>query len=260
MGTRLVQALFLGFLCQAALAQAAGPFADDRLEALSPTPVSAAVAEKGKTAAQRSGPGPSGANASAQSPVPTYAFNATRFPGFYDAKSDRSRSYNIPQILKDIPAMWASYGRVFKRVGSELGVDPYALAASCVFESYSSSKHNFNPRMKDVAGGMYAAGIAATQAQDVKGTRVPGLKVVFPQSTERTAEVLRNNPEYAIRCLASEFKEAYAKTGDLAKTFPKVALPSWKNPKSPKGAYGTQAQYVSRAFVFYQAFRAADGK
>jgi hypothetical protein len=186
-------------------------------------------------------------------------FDLAGVPGTYDASNDKTSVYNIPKIVGDAPAMWASYGDMFKKIGAELGVDPYALASYCVFESYNSNTHNFNPRMKDVAGGMYAAGIGATQAQDVKGQKVPGLEVYYPKSTLEAAEVLRGNPEYSIRSLADEFKRAVAQTNDLAKAFPKVAYPNWK-PGTSKGAYGTQAQYVSRAKVFYDAFRSADGK
>ena len=193
--------------------------------------------------------------------VDIYNFKAKSFPGFYNASRDQSSAYNLPGILKDVPKMWASYGTLFKKIGAELGADPYALAAFCVFESYNSRTHNYNPKMRDYApgDGMYAAGIAATQAQDVKGTKVPGLAVYFPKSVSETAEMLRNKPEYAIRCLAIEFKNSYKKTGDLAKTFPLVAFPAWKNPAKSMGAYGTQKQYVSRAFVLYNAFRSADG-
>lgn len=190
----------------------------------------------------------------------TFTFNASSFPGFYDASNDKSKAYNIAAIVKDKQNMWSSYGALFKKVGSELGMDPYALAAYCVFESYSSDKHNFNTRMVEHEGGMCAAGIAATQAQDVMGTKVPGLNISLPNSTFKAAETLRANPEYGIRYLAKEFKGYYSKEKDLAKAFPKVAYPNWKDPNKSLGNYGTQAQYVSRAFVFYNAFRAADNK
>lgn len=192
---------------------------------------------------------------------PDFSFKAPDFPGFYDASKDKSSTYNIPAILKDVPAMWASYGDLFKKIGTEFNVDPYALAAYCVFESYNSRTGNYNPRMKDFAPkyNMYAAGIAATQAQYVKGSRVPGLKVSFPKELLKTVALLREKPEYGIRYLATQFKAAYAKNKDLAKTFPKVAYPAWK-PGRSMGAYGTQAQYVSRAYVFYQAFRKTDNR
>ncbi len=190
----------------------------------------------------------------------TFTFNATSFPGFYDASNDKTSVYNIPAILKDTQNMWDSYGQLFKKVGAELDMDPYALATYCVFESYNSNTHNFNTRMKDFEGGMYAAGIAATQAQDVKGKKVPGLNVYLPNDTLKAAETLRDNPEYGIRYLAEEFKGYYSKEKDLAKVFPKVAFPSWGDPNKSRGNYGTQAQYVSRAYVFYNAFRSVDGK
>jgi hypothetical protein len=90
-------------------------------------------------------------------------------------------------------------------------------------------------------------------------TNVPGLDVTFPKNTLETAQVLRDNPEYAIRCLAEEFKGHYDKSSDLAQAFWQVAFPGWKSGAS-MGAYGTKAQYVSRAYVFFQAFRAADGR
>ncbi len=187
-----------------------------------------------------------------------YNFNAEGFPGFYDASGDR-RPHNIPQILKDIPAMWALYGELFKKVGADRKMDPYALASFCIFESYNSDKHNFNPRMKQIKRNMYAAGIAGTQAQDVRGSRIPGLDKRFPRDLSQTIKVLRANPEYGIRCLAAEFRGFYSVYNDLAMAFPKVALPAWTNPNSRRGEYGTQAQFVSRAYVFYRAFRSADG-
>ncbi|MCX7749734.1 MAG: hypothetical protein N2645_23010 [Clostridia bacterium] len=205
------------------------------------------------------------ASPSASKPVPgnnapSHTFNTSKFPGFYDASKDKTNIYNIPSIVKDIPNMWASYGESFKKIGSEMGVDPYALAAYCVFESYNCNTHNFNPKMQDVGGGMHAAGIGATQAQYVKGTQVPGLNISLPNDTQKASDMLRNNPEYSIRYLADEFKGAYSKEKDLAKAFPKVAYPNWGDPNRSRGSYGTQAEYVSRAYVFYEAFRSADRK
>lgn len=194
----------------------------------------------------------------ASTDVTTLNFNTRDFPGAYDASNDKTDIYNIPAIVKDIPGMWAEYGGLFKKIAAEFGTDPYALAAYCIFESYNCNTHTFNPRMRDQYKTMYAAGIAATQAQDVKNSKIPGLNEKFPPTTEETADLLRSNPEYGLRVLASFFREVYGRTGDLAKTFPKVAYPAWSNPGKSMGAYGTQAQYVSRAYVFYKAFRLAD--
>lgn len=226
------------------------------------------------------------AEASAQPAEPSWNFPAKKFPGFRQAAGDKTKVYNFPAIIRDIPAIWdrpwskdmrpdqtpahspkatgpkpgkETYGELFKRIGSEIGADPHALAAYCVFESYNSQKHSFNPAMQDVGGGMHASGIAATQAQDWKGRKIPGLETRFPTSIKATAALLAKRPDYALRCLAEEFKKAYASTGqNLAKTFPKVAYPSWGNPSRVRGNYGTQAQYVSRAHALYQAFKAAD--
>lgn len=208
---------------------------------------------------------------------PHWQFQAKQFPGFYPAGKDKSPAYQFDKILKALPDIWnrpwnadlpaakgktpsqETYGELFKRIGAETGTDPYALAAYCIFESYHSGRQTFNPRMQEIAGGMYAAGIAATQAQDWKGKKIPGTNQNFPATIKGTASVLRENPEYGLRCLAAEFKSTYAAKGqDLAKTFPGVAYPAWKNPAESKGNYGTQAQYVSRAFVLYQGFQAAD--
>ena len=212
--------------------------------------------------------------------APRWKFSAASFPGFYDASHEASSSYNFAQIIKDIPTIWnkpysqdvsstfkdsfaklggkpnETYGALFTRIGAEMGVDPCALAAYCVFESYNSNTHSFNPQMKDVSGSMYAAGMAATQAQDWKGCKIPGLDQRLPSNVEDAAWQLRASPEYAVRCLASEFKDAYGATGDLARAFPRVAYPSWKDPGKSMGAYGTQAEYVSRAWALYQAFSA----
>jgi hypothetical protein len=208
---------------------------------------------------------------------PRWNFQAKQFPGFYPAGKDRSPAYHFEKILKDLPQIWErpwsgdlsagkgktpsqeSYGELFKRIGAETGTDPFALAAYCIFESYHSGRQTFNPRMQEIGGGMHAAGIAATQAQDWKGKKIPGLNQRFPATIKATASVLRNHPEYSLRCLAAEFKQTYANKGqDLAKTFPGVAYPAWKNPAESKGNYGTQAQYVSRAFALYQGFQAAN--
>lgn len=266
MARRIRLACLLIFSLAGVVASAFSPFAGDPVD-LAPQPHSSPAADRtGVTA--KGATGTQGPKADAGSPpsgetksAPDFPFNASSFPGFYDASREKGKTYNIPKILEDVPRMWASYGPTFKKVGAELGVDPYALAAYCVFESYNSRTGNYNPRMKDFAPkyNMYAAGIAATQAQYVKGTKVPGLQVRFPKDLLETAEVLRNNPEYGIRYLASQFKTAFGKTQDLAQAFPKVAYPAWK-PGASMGAYGTQAQYVSRAYVFYQAFRRADGR
>lgn len=214
----------------------------------------------GNSASTSSGQTTGTSGTTVAAPVQTGNFNAQAFPGFYDARNDRTNYYNIPKILKDVPNMWAKFGDLFKKVGAAIGVDPYALAAYCVFESYNSDKGNFNPRMLDPQGDMVAAGIGGTQAQYLKGTKVPGLSVTYPPTTEATATCLRDNPEYSLRSLAVEFKEKIKTYGDIARAFPMVAYPAWKNnPSRSIGAYGTQAQYVSRAKAFYDAFRAADG-
>ncbi|MFZ2957288.1 MAG: hypothetical protein WA705_10400 [Candidatus Ozemobacteraceae bacterium] len=291
MGKRLILGVLLGALLQPGLSWAENPFGETQREVSPGQSNSSAAKEqtisntisgkssqtnaakkavspaKNGSSAKLTGNAPgagdsvSGSKQGKDSTVPEFAFKAADFPGFYDASRDKSSAYNVPGILKDIPKMWKSYGSMFKKVGAELGVDPYALATFCIFESYNSLTHTYNPRMKDFApkSNMYGAGIAATQAQDVKGTKVPGLSVSFPKDALGTAKVLWDKPEYAVRCLAAEFKGYYSNTNDLAKTFPKVAFPNWK-PKASMGAYGTQAQYVSRAYVFYKAFRSADGK
>jgi hypothetical protein len=193
--------------------------------------------------------------------APQYTFNARQFPGFYDASKDKDAVYNIEKIAKDAPKMWAEYGDVFKKVGKELGVDPQAMAAYCCFESYHSGRGTFNPNAGARHGNMVAAGIAQTQAQNWAGKEVPGLSGVrFPDSIEGTAAMLKANPEYSIRCLATIMKGQYDKNGqDLAKSFPLTAYPAWGDPSRRRGAYGDQATYVSRAFVLYNAFRQADG-
>jgi hypothetical protein len=212
---------------------------------------------------------------------PVWNFLAEKVRKFYDASTERTASYNFPKILEDVPAIWdrpvssdirrfyqtsavsvkpkETYGELFKRVGTELGVDPYALAAYCVFESYNSKTHTYNPHMTESARGMYAAGIAATQAQDWRGKTIPGLTKKFPARRDETIRVLRANPEYSLRCLAAEMKERYAENGnDLAKAFPLTAYPAWGNPDRSRGNYGTQAQYVSRAYALYEEFKKTD--
>jgi hypothetical protein len=208
----------------------------------------------------------------------TYGFYAESFPKYYDARGQNLEPYNIPEILRDIPEMWKSYGPLFKKVGTAMEMDPYALAAYCVFESYNEKTHTFNTRHLDDT----AAGIASTQAQYVRGGKVPGLNVRLPRDEEMAKTVLRNNPEYGLRYLAAEFKAWYfggkyftscydenlyyklfpggfGGYHDLARSFPRVALPAWTDPNSaPNRAYRTQAQYVSRAYALYKAFRAAD--
>jgi len=209
-----------------------------------------------------------------------FVFRAGEFPGFYDASRENREPYNIPEILRDIPGMWKEYGQLFRKVGSDLGMDPFALAAYCVFESYHEGRHTFNIRHLD--GG--AAGIASTQAGDVRGGLVPGLKTRIPRDLAAAKQALRANPEYGVRYLAAEFRAWYlggdyfrgyygdqmynrlfgavgfAGYRDLARTFPRVAYPGWSKPGAPKGNYGTQAQYVSRAHALYTAFRSADGR
>jgi hypothetical protein len=193
--------------------------------------------------------------------APQYTFNARAFPGFYDASNDGDRIYNIAKMAKDAPKMWAEYGETFKKVGQELGVDPQALAAYCCFESYRGDWGTFNPNASASHGRMVAAGIAQTQAQDWAGREVPGLPGVrFPGDVAGTAAMLKANPEYGIRCLATIMKEKYDNNGqDLARAFPLTAYPSWGDPSIRRGAYGDQATYVSRAFVLYNAFREAEG-
>lgn len=209
-----------------------------------------------------------------------YEFRAKSFPDFYDARRQTKGEYNVPQILIDIPKMWKSYGALFKEIGMAMEMDPYAMAAYCVYESYNEKKHNFNPRHLDDT----AAGLASTQVQHVKGGIIPGLKIRLPRSEEQSATLLRNNPGYSLRYLAAEFKAWYLGGDhfkkfyserlynklfpggfdgyhDLAKSFPRVARPAWTDPDYvPNKEYGNQAQYVSRAYAFYNAFRAADAK
>lgn len=213
---------------------------------------------------------------------PVWNFLADKFHKFYDAKTDRTRAYDFTQIRADLPGIWSrpvakdirktyhaaavtvkpheTYGELFKRVGTEMGVDPYALASYCIFESYNSKAHSYNPEMAETGRGMYAAGIAATQAQDWKGQPIPGLPgKKFPVSRDATVKLLRANPEYSLRCLAAELKEKYKATGeDLAKAFPLTAYPAWGDPNKSRGNYGTQAEYVSRAYALYQEFKAID--
>lgn len=232
-------------------------------------------------------PMPSGApeavedkDAPASGSLVVYDFNAERFPGFYDARRQNMEPYNIPEIVKDVPKMWKTYGGLFKKVGMAMEMDPYALAAYCVFESYDErpKRRSYNTRHKDGS----ASGIASTQAQYVKGGRVPGLKIRLPGSEEAASEVLRDNPEYGLRFLAAEFKAWYYGGDffiacyderlynklfpggfqgyhDLAKSFPRVASPTWTDPdRKVNSSYRTQPEYVSRAYVLYNAFRSAD--
>ncbi len=208
----------------------------------------------------------------------TLDFYAERFPDFYDARGQNKEPYNIPEILRDVPGMWKAQGALFKKVGAAMEMDPYALAAYCVFESYNENDHEFNVEYLDGA----AAGIASTQATDVRGGKVPGLNARLPGDASKAKTVLRNNPEYGLRFLAAEFKawyyggdffrnyygdemynrlfadEYFQGYHDLAKSFPRVAVPGWTKPNKARRNYGTQAQYVSRAYALYNAFRAAD--
>jgi len=207
-----------------------------------------------------------------------YNFDAENFPGFYDARGQNKEPYNIPEILRDVPDLWKDQGALFKKVGAEMNMDPYALAAYCVFESYNEITHKFNTHHIDGV----ATGIASTQVTDVRGGKVPGLSVRLPRDISQAKTMLLKNPEYGLRFLAAEFKawyyggdffknyygeEMYNRIfgeknfqgyHDLAKTFPRVAVPGWTNPNKSMGNYGTQAQYVSRAYVLYNAFRSAD--
>jgi hypothetical protein len=243
----------------------------------SAAPVATGTAPMARDAFVRQGAGGAAAVAS----PPGWNFVVSQVKRFYDASKERTKAYDFPQILKDVPAIWdrrvasdirqayraaavsvkpaETYGQLFKRIGAELGVDAHALAAYCVFESYNGAQHSFNPHMRESAGGMHAAGIAATQAQDWKGRLIPGTQQRFPKTLEGTMRMLRANPEYGVRCLAAELKQTYQAAGDdLAKAFPKTAYPAWGNPERARGNYGTQAQYVSRAHVLYQAFKQAD--
>ncbi|MCX5785078.1 MAG: hypothetical protein NTX59_05270 [Elusimicrobia bacterium] len=208
----------------------------------------------------------------------TYDFYAESFPGFYDARGQNKEPYNIPEILRDVPELWKAQGALFKKVGMAMEMDPYALASYCVFESYNEIDHEFNVNHLDGV----AAGIASTQASDVLGGRVPGLSVRIPKQLSNAKTMLLNNPEYGLRFLAAEFKawyyggdffrnyygdemfnrlfetEYFQGYHDLAKSFPRVAVPGWTKPNKARRNYGTQAQYVSRAYVLYNAFRAAD--
>lgn len=215
-------------------------------------------------------------------PTPRWSFQPDTVRGTYDARAERTPAYDFPVIIAQVPAMWErrvtgdmradarkrstslrakeTYGQLFERVGKEFGVDPCALAAYCVFESYDAKRGSFNPAMREVGGRMLAAGIAATQAQDWRGQLIPGLTRRFPKGKEATASILRANPEYALRCLAAEMKARYKTSGDLAKAFPLVAYPAWGDPKHKRGNYGDVAQYVSRAHALYQAFVGAATK
>lgn len=205
-------------------------------------------------------------------PFKTYDFTPPD-PRQIEAARNSRKNYNMPEILSDVPTMWASYGGIFKKVGADMGVDPYALAAYCIFESYNNITRNFNPGMRDPRpkkcrgdpecerrDRIVGAGIAATQVKDYAGRKLDGMEEAFPRDTQQTAALLRKNPEYSVRCLADEFREKYKKSGDLARTFPMVAYPAWKDPDYEPGNYGTKPEYVSRAYVLYQAFRAADEK
>ncbi len=215
-------------------------------------------------------------------PSPRWSFKPDTVRGTYDARAERTPTYDFPTIIAQVPAIWErrvaadmrldlrkrsttlrpqeTYGQLFERIGTELGVDPCALAAFCVFESYDAARGSFNPHMREVGRGMLAAGIAATQAQDWRGKLIPGLTRRLPKTKEATATMLRANPEYALRCLAAEMKVPYAANGDLAKAFPLVAYPAWGDPRRQRGNYGNVAQYVSRAHALYQAFVGAAAK
>ena len=217
--------------------------------------------------------------AAATPSAPRWAFRPDTVPGTYDARLERTATYDFPAIIAQVPAVWArrvatdvrpgftkqavslraaeTYGQLFERIGAAMGVDPCALAAYCVFESYDAQRGAFNPHMREAGGGMLAAGIAATQAQDWRGKRVPGLAVRFPKDKEGTARLLRANPEYGLRCLAAEMRGRYEACDDLAAAFPKVAYPAWGNPRVKRGNYGNVAQYVSRAHALYTAFAGA---
>lgn len=212
-------------------------------------------------------------------PGPRWSFRPDTVRGTYDARADRTPTYDFPAIIAQVPATWdrkvsqdlrpdvrrrsttlrpqETYGELFGRIGEAMGVDPFALAAFCVFESYDARRGSFNPQMREAAAGMLAAGIAATQAQDWRGKRVPGLPIRFPRDQEATASLLRANPEYGLRCLAAELKHRYEQSRDLAAAFPKTAFPAWGDPRIKRGNYGDVAQYVSRAHALYEAFSAA---
>jgi hypothetical protein len=209
-------------------------------------------------------------------------WNPQALPWFYDARFDVTKSFNFLEIIAAAPEIWRrpvgedirdrlrtnflrlggradeTYGQLFTRIGEEMGVDPYAMAAACVFESYNSETSSFNPHMQDVAGHMHAAGIAATQAQDVKGSQVPGLKLRLPQSRAAAATHLRSSPELSVRFFAAELRTALRVDGDLGRALVRVAVPDWRDPMRARGNYGTQAQYQSRLYALYQAFRAAE--
>ena len=198
----------------------------------------------------------------AAKPIKTLPFEVKKFPGFYDAKNDMPKivkiggvkkevGYNVPQIREDIPRMWTQYGPMFKKVAAEQNMDPYALAAFCVFESYNDGPvtkrnprgRNFNPGMRDDPGGddPMGCGIAATQTK-----------------SGAACDRYRRNPEESMRALAKEFNERMS-GNDIADTIWRVAVPGWgRAPEAIRGHYGNRIEYISRAHVFYEGFRAAD--
>lgn len=215
---------------------------------------------------------------------PSWSFDPTRITT-RDGSGDTSSHYNIPRIIEDVPDIWdrvyaedirgefrdefvrtggregETFGELFTRIGIELDVDPLALATYSIFESYDirtteeRSHGSFNPHMRDVAGSMHAAGIAATQAQHVHGRQVPGLELHLPDSIDDASDMLRANPELGVRFLAEEFEFRFSESGDLSEAMIRVAFPAWSEGQSLIG-YGTQAEYVSRAHAIYEAFAA----
>jgi peptidoglycan hydrolase-like protein with peptidoglycan-binding domain len=139
--------------------------------------------------------------------APTWTFGAEAFPGYRDARDE------VAGKLDAVPGVWKAWGPLFEAVGADLQVDPHALAAYCMFESFNESMDNLNPTaMNGVAGG-----IAQTQSQYWHGKQVPGLDVYFPDGQEETRDALRAHPEWSARCLASIMKEKYANNGEISR-------------------------------------------
>jgi hypothetical protein len=87
--------------------------------------------------------------------------------------------------------------------------------------------------------------------------KVPGLDHVMPKDVCDTATELRASPEFSLRFLAQEFREAQNKRGtNLALVLPHVAYPAWNKASDEHGAYGNRTQYVSRSYAIYRAFTA----
>jgi hypothetical protein len=195
-------------------------------------------------------------------------------------------AYDFPVIVQQAAAMWLrvywprdikgdylplfkqlggkereTWGELFKRVGRELGVDPYGLAAYCIFESYNSKTGSFNAHHKDST----AIGVGSTQVGEndtAAGKRVPGLAHFLPWSAQAAVMQLRAMPEFSVRFLAKEFLDRSREgqlNQNLAEVLPAVAYPAWGNPTRVRGNYGNRNDYVRAARLLYEAFVRADG-